>query len=128
MQRKGEPCTFKDRLLLQSSEFWKPADRMAKTLAKQANLRLILLLTLMRDRAILKEHKAQDDVSILVLRGRIRIKVDTNDVELEQSQMMVLNLGARHFRRSFGGRGVPDLNIGIGYAWSVRPDSLQSTA
>jgi quercetin dioxygenase-like cupin family protein len=50
----------------------------------------------MKGGAILKEHKAEGGVSILVLRGRIRIKVDANDVELGQSQMMVLNPGARH--------------------------------
>jgi NADH:ubiquinone oxidoreductase subunit F (NADH-binding)/quercetin dioxygenase-like cupin family protein len=79
---------------LQSSEFWKSSDRMAKTLAKEGNLRLVM--TLAKGGAILKEHKAEGGVSILVLRGRIRIKVDTNDIELEQSQMLVLSPGARH--------------------------------
>jgi len=79
---------------LQSTESWKSSDRMVKTLAKQGNLRLVL--TLMKGGTTLKGHKAEGGVSILVLRGHIRIKVDTNDVELEQSQMMVLNPGARH--------------------------------
>ena len=79
---------------IQSSELWKSSDRTAKTLDKQGNLRVVL--TLMKGGAILKEHKAEGGVSILVLRGRIRIQVDANDVELGQSQMMVLNPGARH--------------------------------
>ena len=67
---------------------------MMKTLAKQGNLRLVL--TLMKGGATLKEHKAEGGVAILALRGRIRINVDTNDVELEQSQMMVLSPGSSH--------------------------------
>ena len=79
---------------LESSEFWKSENRTAKTLVKEANLRVVL--TLMKAGALLKEHKAQGNVSIQVLHGRVRVSVDDNTVELEQNQMMILNPGVRH--------------------------------
>jgi NADH:ubiquinone oxidoreductase subunit F (NADH-binding)/quercetin dioxygenase-like cupin family protein len=79
---------------LESTEFWKSEDRMAKTLVKEGSLRVVL--TLMKAGAVLKKHKAEGTVTIQVLHGRIRVNVDDNTVELEQSQMMSLTPGVRH--------------------------------
>jgi NADH-quinone oxidoreductase subunit F len=79
---------------LESSEFWKSSDRTAKTLVKQGNFTLVL--TLMKAGAILKEHTAEADVSIHVLRGAIRVTVDHNIAEFEQGQMMILSRDVRH--------------------------------
>jgi NADH-quinone oxidoreductase subunit F len=79
---------------LESSELFKSSDRTAKTLVKQGNFTVVL--TLVKAGAVLKEHKAEGNVSIHVLRGRICIKVDDNTAEFEQSQMMILNPGVRH--------------------------------
>jgi len=49
----------------------------------------------MKAGALLKEHKAEGNVSIQVLHGRVRVSVDDNKVELEQNQMMILNPGVR---------------------------------
>jgi NADH:ubiquinone oxidoreductase subunit F (NADH-binding)/quercetin dioxygenase-like cupin family protein len=79
---------------LKSSEFWKSSDRMAKTLVKQGTFTVVL--TLMKAGTVLKEHKAEGNVSIHVLRGRIRVNVDQNTEEIEEGQMMVLNRDVRH--------------------------------
>jgi len=79
---------------LKSTEFWKSEDRTAKTLFKQGNLRIVL--TMMKAGAVLKEHKAEGNVSIHVLRGRIRVKLDRDTNEVEQGQMMILSPGIPH--------------------------------
>ena len=79
---------------LKSTEFWKSEDRTAKTLFKDRNLRVVL--TLMKAGAVLKEHKADGNVSIHVLRGRVRVKLDHNTAEFEQGQMMILSAGVFH--------------------------------
>jgi NADH-quinone oxidoreductase subunit F len=79
---------------LELSELWKCSDRTAKTLVKQADLRVVL--TLMKAGAVLKEHKADGVVTIHVLRGRICINVDQRALEFEQSQMVILNAGVVH--------------------------------
>jgi hypothetical protein len=55
---------------LESTEFWKSQNRTAKTLVKEANFRVVL--TLMKAGAVLKEHKAEGNVSIQVLRTHSR--------------------------------------------------------
>ena len=50
----------------------------------------------MKAGAVLKEHKADGNVSIHVLRGRIRVKLDHNTAEFEQGQMMILSAGVSH--------------------------------
>jgi len=79
---------------LESSELWKSSDRTAKTLVKQRNFTLVL--TLLKAGAVLKEHTAEGNVSIHVLRGAIRVTVDHHAAEFEQGQMVVLNRDVRH--------------------------------
>jgi NADH-quinone oxidoreductase subunit F len=79
---------------LESNDFWKSSDRTAKTLVKQGNFTLVL--TLMKAGTVLNKHKAEGNVSIQVLRGRIRVNVDQQTTECGQSQMMVLNRDVRH--------------------------------
>ena len=50
----------------------------------------------MKAGAVLKQHKADGDATIHVLRGRIRINVDQRALECEQSQMVILNAGVVH--------------------------------
>jgi len=50
----------------------------------------------MKAGAVLKEQKAEGNVSIHVLRGRIRVRLDHDTVEGEQGQMMTLKPGASH--------------------------------
>ena len=78
---------------LESTEFWKTEDRTSKTLVKEGNVRVVL--TLMKAGAVLKEHKAEGNVLIHVLRGRIQFTLDHSTVEFEQGQM-ILNPGVRH--------------------------------
>jgi len=84
---------------LELSELWKSSDRTAKTLVKQGDLRVVL--TLMKAGAVLKEHKADGDVTIHVLRGRISINVEQRALECEQSQMVILNAGVVHSVEAF---------------------------
>jgi NADH:ubiquinone oxidoreductase subunit F (NADH-binding)/quercetin dioxygenase-like cupin family protein len=79
---------------LESTEVWKTKDRITKALVKEENVRIVLML--MKAGAILKEHKAEGNVFIHVLRGRIQFALDHNAVEFEQGQMMALNRGVRH--------------------------------
>jgi quercetin dioxygenase-like cupin family protein len=79
---------------LKSTEFWKSEDRTAKTLFREGNLRVVL--TLMKAGAVLKEHNADGNVSIHVLSGRIRVRLDQNTAEFEQGQMMILSPGVSH--------------------------------
>ena len=79
---------------LQSTEFWKSEDRTAKTLFREGDLRVVL--TLMKTGAVLKQHKADGNVSIHVLRGRIRVKLDHNTDEIEQGEMIVFSPGVSH--------------------------------
>jgi hypothetical protein len=72
---------------LESTEFWKLEDRIAKTLLKEGNFRIVL--TLMKAGAVLKEHKAEGNVSIHVLRGRIRVRLDHDTVEGERFELKV---------------------------------------
>jgi quercetin dioxygenase-like cupin family protein len=50
----------------------------------------------MKAGAVLKEHKADGNVSIHVLRGRIRVKLDHSTAEFEHGQMMILSAGVFH--------------------------------
>ncbi len=50
----------------------------------------------MKAGAVLKEHKAEGDVTIHVLRGRIGINVDQPALEFGQGQMVILNAGVVH--------------------------------
>ena len=84
---------------LELSELWKSSDRTAKTLVKQGDLRVVL--TLMKAGAVLKEHKADGDVTIHVLRGRVSINVEQRALECEQSQMVILNAGVVHSVEAF---------------------------
>ena len=48
------------------------------------------------------EHKADGDVTIHVLRGRICINVDQRALELEQNQMVIFNAGVVHSVEALG--------------------------
>ena len=79
---------------LRSSESWKASDRTARTLIKQGQFRVVL--TLMKAGAVLKEHRAEGNVSIQVLRGSLRLRIDQDLMELKESEMAVLNPGVSH--------------------------------
>lgn len=68
--------------------------RVAKTLVKAANLRIVLVA--MKAGGRLDEHVAPGPISIYAVAGKLRVNAPQHDVELITGQLIVLPTGARH--------------------------------
>lgn len=79
---------------LRQEESFRAGDRNAKTLVKEAGLRVVL--TVLRSGARLQEHKAPGSISIQTLAGHIRLRTPEEAVELPVGHVVTLLGGVAH--------------------------------
>lgn len=73
---------------LRQEESYRAGDRNAKTLVKEAGLRVVL--TVMRSGARLQEHKTSGPISLQTLAGYIRLRTAEETVELPVGHIVTL--------------------------------------
>ena len=73
---------------------WQQNDRNAKTFVKEADLRVVL--TVLKQGAIVKEHRAPGTAVVQSLSGRIRLRIADHVVELSAGQVVVLEPSLTH--------------------------------
>jgi quercetin dioxygenase-like cupin family protein len=73
---------------------WQAGDRNAKTFAKEADLRMVL--TVLKQGAIVKEHQAPGTAVVQTVSGRIRLRVASQQVDLPAGQVVVLESNVPH--------------------------------
>jgi len=82
-------------LLRREGSWERETGRSAKTLAKYADLRLVLVS--MKAGSHMNDHRAEARISIQALEGKILLHVpDQKPVELSAGQLMTLDCGIRH--------------------------------
>jgi quercetin dioxygenase-like cupin family protein len=73
---------------------WQQNDRNAKTFVKEADLRVVL--TVLKQGAIVKEHQAPGTAVVEALSGRIRLRIADQAVDLSAGQIVVLEPNLPH--------------------------------
>jgi quercetin dioxygenase-like cupin family protein len=73
---------------------WQQGDRNAKTFVKANDLRLVL--TTLKQGAVVKEHRAPGSAVVQTLSGRIRLRSRDQDVELPAGSLVVLEPNLPH--------------------------------
>ncbi len=81
-----------DRLLRE--ETWRQKDRDSKTLVHEPHLRVVL--TALKAGARLDRHETEAPVSLHGLRGRVRLSLPDETVELTAGTLLVLEAGVPH--------------------------------
>jgi quercetin dioxygenase-like cupin family protein len=93
-----EPVTALDLLdeaaRLRREPTWQQGDRNAKTFVKAADLRLVL--TTLKQGAIVKEHRAPGSAVVQTLSGRIRLGLPDQAVDLPAGAVVVLEPDLPH--------------------------------
>lgn len=79
---------------LKEEKPWQARGHNARTLAKDADLRLVLVA--LKAGARLKEHQAEECVSVHALSGRLRLQLSEHRVELTAGQVLVMERGLTH--------------------------------
>lgn len=79
---------------LSQEEIWARGDRNGKTLVKEPHLRLTL--TLLKAGAWLGQHSTEGPVTIQVIKGRLRVLVDSERVHLSLGQIVALDARVQH--------------------------------
>jgi quercetin dioxygenase-like cupin family protein len=74
---------------LQQEETWTRSGRNSRTLAKEPNLRVVLI-TMQAGTQIL-EHRAAARLSVQVISGHLRLQVPDQDVDLPAGHLLVLD-------------------------------------
>lgn len=80
--------------LLQKDEAWSKSGRNAKTLAKYADFRIVLVA--LKAGLALERHKAGARISIQALSGRLRLKLSDRTVDLPAGHLLVLDRTLEH--------------------------------
>lgn len=73
---------------------WDETGRNARTLAKYSDFRVVL--TALKKGTSLDEHRAKGCISIQTLRGRISVRLQEQEFEISNGQLLVLNVGLPH--------------------------------
>ena len=73
---------------------WQQNDRNAKTFVKAADLRVVL--TVLKQGAIVKEHRAPGTAVVQALSGRIRLRIADQVVDLSTGQAVILEREVPH--------------------------------
>ena len=93
-----EPVTALDLLdeaaRLRQEPTWQQSDRNAKTFVKANDLRLVL--TTLKQGAVVKEHRAPGSAVVQTLSGRIRLGLPDRSVELPAGALVVLEPNLPH--------------------------------
>ena len=79
---------------LRQEPAWQQNDRNARTFVKEADLRVVL--TVLKQGAIIKEHRAPGTAVVQVVSGRIRLRIADQAVELSAGQVVVLERDVPH--------------------------------
>ena len=73
---------------LRQEPTWQQSDRNAKTFVKASDLRLVL--TTLKQGAVVKEHRAPGSAVVQTLSGRIRLRLPDQAVDLPAGALVVL--------------------------------------
>lgn len=74
---------------------WQRGERVARTIAKEGKLRLVL--TLMPAGTRLHEHRAEGALTLQCLAGRLRLEIEaTHPLELIEGELVALDGGVTH--------------------------------
>jgi quercetin dioxygenase-like cupin family protein len=79
---------------LKSEPAWRDGDRNAITLTKRAGLRLVL--TALRQGAVLREHRAPTAATLHVLTGRMVLRVGDRPLPLGPGDVVTMEPGLAH--------------------------------
>ncbi len=79
---------------LKAEQPWISGDRNARTLVHEEGLRVVALA--LKDGARMDEHQAGGWVSIYVQRGRVRIKLANETLDVTEGNVTVLRHNIRH--------------------------------
>jgi quercetin dioxygenase-like cupin family protein len=80
--------------LLRREPAWQQNDRNAKTFVKAADLRVVL--TVLKQGATVKEHRAPGTAVVQAVSGRIRLRIAHQAVELSTGQAVILERDVPH--------------------------------
>lgn len=93
---------------------WAQSDRNAKTFVKGSDLRV--LLTILKQDAIIREHRVPATVVVQVLTGRVRLRLPDQEVELPAGRMVILERDLPHDVEA-----LEESAFVISIGWSVGP-------
>ena len=79
---------------LKTEPVWRDGDRDAITLTKRTGLRLVL--TALRQGAVLHEHRAPTAATLHVLSGRLALRLDERQLELGSGDLVTMEAGLPH--------------------------------
>jgi len=79
---------------LRAEESWQQGTRNAKTLVKEPDIRLVLIV--MRQGGRMEEHRAPGRISIQTLTGWLRLHVPGETIDLAVGQILVLDPDVAH--------------------------------
>jgi quercetin dioxygenase-like cupin family protein len=79
---------------LRREQPWRLRGHSARTLAKYPDLRVVLVA--MQAHSRLREHRTAARITIQVLAGRLRLRVDGSDVELSFGDLFVVDRSLPH--------------------------------
>ena len=82
------------RQLHQQEAWQRGTGRSSKTLVKYPDFRLVLVT--MKSNTIMKEHRAEGRISIHTLVGHVRVKLESEVVEVPAGELLVLDCGIPH--------------------------------
>lgn len=79
---------------LKTEPAWHDGDRNAITLTKRVGLTLVL--TVLRQGAVLREHRAPTGVALHVISGRMLLRVGDQSLELGPGEVVTMEPGLAH--------------------------------
>ena len=79
---------------LHAEESWRQGVRNAKTLVKEPDLRVVVIL--LRQGARMEEHRAPGRITIHTLSGRLRLQMLDQTIDLEAGQILMLESDIPH--------------------------------
>ena len=82
------------RRLREEDSWTRGSGRSSKTLAKYPDFRIVLVL--MKSGSEMKEHHADARISIQTIKGRVRLQLPDQAIELGGSELMCLDSGIAH--------------------------------
>lgn len=77
-----------------AEEGWRQGTRNAKTLAKEPDLRIVVIV--LRQGGRMEEHRAPGRLSIQTLTGRVRLRVRDQTIDLPAGQILLLDPDIAH--------------------------------
>ena len=79
---------------LRNEPAWHDGDRNAITLTKHAGLTIVL--TVLRQGAVLREHRAPTAATLHVISGRLAVRVGDRSLDLGPGEVVVMEAGLTH--------------------------------